>query len=80
MSEYVKVEIYTDDDGHDYIVPEYAWEEFFALTTKIDEADSYSDEWYDLIDQFIESYGKYQEYPHNVDLYMLKEEVDKWEK
>jgi len=49
----------TDCAGNSYVVPESKIKEFEDLDNKICETESYTDEWYELIDKFNIKYGQY---------------------
>jgi hypothetical protein len=49
-----------DDDGHWYFIPQERLEEFDATMRDIEEADSYSDDWYEYVDFFISRFDDYR--------------------
>lgn len=50
----------TDDDGHNYLVPEKEVKAFDTAIEQIEKAAEYDTRWYDLINTFNEIYGKYR--------------------
>jgi hypothetical protein len=49
-----------DDDGHWYFVPQEHINDYENLTRKIEEENSYSDKWYELIDDFCNKFDQFR--------------------
>lgn len=75
-SEFVEVKIGSDDSGHQYVYPATLHEKFQDLRNNVEETAEYSDEWYDAIDRFTDVFEQYRQRPHNVKLYMKKEDLN----
>ena len=50
----------TDDDGHNYLVPEEEVKAFDLAIEQIEKAAEYDTRWYDLINRFNEIFGKFR--------------------
>ena len=56
----MKIGYYREDwAGNSHVVPEDEIKGFEKLNNKICETESYTDEWYDLVDKFNEIYYQY---------------------
>lgn len=50
----------SDDDGHEYLIPEKLITEHDQLVYNIEHTEEWSMEWYDLLDEYETKYGKYR--------------------